>query len=66
MHSLSELHVPIITVTLLEPEDVVINVGEGLATDEVLRTLGARDVGARDDGVVVVGEKCRRLHSPVP
>jgi hypothetical protein len=60
------LHVPIITVTLLEPEDVVMNVGEGLATVEVLRTLGARDVGAKDDGVVVVGEECRRLHSPVP
>ena len=36
MHSSSELHVPIITVTLLEPEDVVMNVGEGLATDKVL------------------------------
>jgi hypothetical protein len=66
VHSSSELHVPIITVALLLPDDVVMNVGEGLATDEALRTLGARDVGAKDDGVVVVGKECRRVHSPVP
>ena len=44
MHSSSELHVPIITVTLLEPEDVVMNVGEGLATDKALMTVGVRVV----------------------
>ena len=65
-HSSSELHVPIITVTLLEPVDVVTNVGEGLATDEALTTVGARDVGAKDGGVMVVGEEGRRVHSPVP
>ena len=64
MHSSSELNVPIITVALLLPDDVVMNVGEGLATDEALRTLGTRDVGAKDDGVAVVGEECRRVHSP--
>ena len=66
VHSSSEVHVPIITVTLLEPVDVVTNVGEGLATDEALTTVGARDVGAKDGGVMVVGEEGRRVHSPVP
>jgi hypothetical protein len=65
-HSSSELHVPIIMVTLLEPDDVVTNVGEGLATDKALTTVGARDAGAKDDGVMVVGEEGRRVHSPVP
>jgi len=47
-HSSSELHVPIITVTFL---DVVMDVGEGLATDEALTTVGARVAG----GCVDVG-----------
>jgi hypothetical protein len=51
VHSSSELHVPIITVTLQEPDDVVTNVGEGLATDEALTTVGARVAG----GFVDVG-----------
>jgi len=53
-------------VTLLGPDDVVTNVGEGLATDEARTIVGARDVGAKDDGVLVVGEEGRRVHSPVP
>jgi hypothetical protein len=53
-------------VTLLEPDDVVTNVGEGLATDKALTTVGARDAGAKDDGVMVVGEEGRRVHCPVP
>ena len=51
MHSSSELHVPIITVSLLEPDDVVANVGEGLVTGEALTTVGARVAG----GFVDVG-----------
>jgi hypothetical protein len=65
-HSSSELHVPIITVSLLEPDDVVATVGEGLVMGEALTTVGTRDVGVKDDGVMVVGEEGRRVHSPVP
>ena len=42
MHTSSELHVPIIMVTLLEPDDVVTDVGDGLAMDETLMAVGAR------------------------
>ena len=42
MHSSSELHVPIIMVTLLEPGDVVTDVGDRLAMDEALAAVGAR------------------------
>lgn len=42
MHSSSELHVPIIMVTLLEPGDVVTDVGDRLAMDEALTAVGAR------------------------
>jgi hypothetical protein len=38
-------------VTLLEPDDAVTNVGEGLAMDEALTTVGARVAG----GCVDVG-----------
>ncbi len=51
VHSSSEVHVPIIMVTLLEPDDAVTNVGEGLAMDEALTTVGARVAG----GCVDVG-----------
>ena len=55
MHTSSVLHVPI-TMMVLEPDNVVMDVGEGLAMDEALTAIGARDVGAKDDGVMVVGE----------
>jgi hypothetical protein len=42
---------------VLEPDNVVMDVGEGLAMDEALTAIGARDVGAKDDGVMVVGEE---------
>ena len=50
--------------TLLEPDNDGTDVGEGLATDDAFTTVSARDVGAKDDGVLVVGEEGRRVHSP--
>jgi hypothetical protein len=50
VHSLSELHAPIIMVTLLEPEDdVVTDVGNEVAMDEALTTVGTGDIGGGVD-----------------
>ncbi len=65
MHSSSEVHVPIIIVTLLEPDDVVTDVDDEVAMEAALTTVGAGDAGAKDDEVMEVGEESRRVHCPV-
>ncbi len=40
--------------------------GEGLEMDEALTNVGTPDVGAKVDGVMVVGERGTRVHFPVP